>query len=159
MSIRIRFASLAAGLLALALAGCGGDGLNHGGKLSGKVTLDGKPLKGGNVIVSSEDGKHSVQGFITGEGTYSVPEPPLGKVKIAVQTAHLRGSFTPKEGVPAGAGGKGELGSRGMTLPDPKEIGLGFTAIPSKYEKPETSGLTTEIKGGDQTHNVELTSK
>ena len=141
-------------LSVLAVLGCGGDGLNRGGKLTGKVTIGGKPLSGGNVIVTSEDGKYSVQGFINGQGTYSVLEPPLGKVKLAVQTSHLKGSTQPKA-APGGGAGKGE-GSAGMVLPDPKDIGLGYTPIPAKYEKPETSGLTAEIKPGDQTHDIEL---
>lgn len=155
----LRFAPLLAGLLAFGPAGCSsGDGLNHGGKLTGKVTIDGQPLKGGNVTVLSENGKHSVQGFINGEGTYSVPEPPLGKVTIVVQTAHLRGSVVPKGDPSAKGAGKGE-GSRGMTLPDPKDIGLGYTDIPERYESGATSGLTVEVKPGDQTHNIELTRK
>ena len=152
-----RFAPLLAGLFALGLAGCNtGDGLNHGGKLSGKVTIDGKPLKGGNVTLLSADGKHSVQGFINGEGTYSVSEPPLGKVTIVVQTSQLRGSAVPKGGDAGKGAGKGE-GSRGMTLPDPKDIGLGYTEIPDKYENAATSGLTVEVKPGDQTHDIPLT--
>lgn len=155
----IRIAPLLAGLLAAALAGCGGDaGLNRGGKLTGAVTLDGKPVKGGNVVVASEDGKYSVQGFINGEGTYTVAEPPLGKVRIAVQTAYLRGSTAPRGDPTGGKGGKGE-GSRGMVMPDPKDIGREFTEIPEKYEKPDTSGLTAEVKPGDQTHDLPLTAK
>ncbi len=159
MNIIFRRAPLLAGLLALALTGCGAeDGLNKGGKLTGKVTIDGKPLKGGNVVVVSENGKYSVQGYVNGEGVYTVLEPPRGKVNIAVQTVHLRGSVIPK-GNPSAGKGKGGDGSRGMTLPDPKEIGLGFTAIPERYEKPDTSGLHAEVKSGDQTHDLELTGK
>ncbi len=159
MSINFRRAAILAGLFALVLAGCGaGDnGLNKGGKLTGRATIDGKPLKGGNVIVVSENGKYSVQGYINGEGIYTVLEPPLGKVKIAVQTSHLRDSVVPKND-PGKGKGKGIDGSRGMTLPDPKELGLGFTAIPARYEKAETAGLTTEVKSGDQAHDIELTS-
>jgi hypothetical protein len=157
--MRVRFtpAPLCAALLALALAGCGGGtGLNTGGALTGTVSLDGKPIKGGNVLVVSEDGRLSASGFVNGEGTYTVPEPPLGKVKVAIQTSHLRGSFVPKSGEKGG--GKGE-GSRGMVMPDPKDIGLEFVAIPDKYEKPETSGLATEVKGGTETYDLALSAK
>jgi hypothetical protein len=156
MLVRAKSIALCAALL-LALAGCGGGGgLNTGGALTGKVTIDGKPIKGGNVLVVSEDGTRSASGFVNGEGTYTVPEPPLGKVKVSLQTSHLRGSFAPKSGEKAG--GKGE-GSRGMVMPDPKDIGLEFTAIPDKYEKPETSGLGTEVKGGTETYDLTLSAK
>ena len=158
MKLNYRFAPLLLGLAALGAAGCGaGDlGLNKGGKLTGKVALDGKPLAGGYVIVASESGRYSVQGYINAEGVYTVPEPPLGKVTVAVQTAHLRGAAVPKGDPGKGKGGEG---SRGMVLPDPNEIGLGFTEIPERYEKGETSGLTAEVKPGNQTHNLDLTGK
>lgn len=154
MTSRIASALVAAGLGAGLLIGCGSDGLNRGGQLTGRVTLAGKALQGGNVIVVSEDGKYSVQGFINGQGVYTVPEPPLGKVKLAVQTSHLKGSVLPKAGP---VGGKDGPGSAGMVLPDPKDIGLGYTPIPARYEKPETSGLTAEVRPGNQTHDIELT--
>ncbi|HEY1186939.1 MAG TPA: hypothetical protein VGE74_04745 [Gemmata sp.] len=146
-------------LLVLALAGCSGNrsGINTGGKLTGQVTLNGKPIKGGNVLVVSEDGKFSASGYVNGEGTYTVPEPPLGKVRIALQTSHLRGSMVPK-GTGPKSGGSNE-GSRGMVMPNPKEIGLEFTEIPAKYENPSTSDLRFEVKGGDETHDLQLTAQ
>lgn len=155
-----RPAALAAGLVALVFAGCGGGPkLNTGGKLTGTVTIDGKLIKGGNVLVVSEDGRLSSSGFVNGEGVYTVPEPPMGKVRIAVQTSHLRGSVAPKRSGPKGGGAGGADGSRGMVLPDSKEIGMEYTEVPGKYESPGTSDLGFEVKGGDETFDLKLSAK
>jgi hypothetical protein len=46
-----------------------------------------------------------------------------------------------------------------VILPDPSERGLVYRAIPEKYEKVETSGLTCVVQKGTQTHDLKLSSK
>jgi hypothetical protein len=46
-----------------------------------------------------------------------------------------------------------------MVLPDPKVRGLVYKAIPEKYERIETSGLTVVVTPGHQQHDIVLTSK
>jgi hypothetical protein len=142
----------AAGALLTALLlviGCGrGDGVNRGGKLTGKVTLDGKPVGGGEVTVIGADGKHSMSGKIRNSGEYEIMEPPLGPCKLAVVTSSIKD-------VPPPSAKKGPVN---FTDPATGEWPI-YVPIPAKYEKPETSGLTVEIKGGDQTHDIPLTAK
>lgn len=144
-------------LVLLLLSGCGGDpGLNRGGVLTGEVTIDGKPVTAGTVLVVSENDRYAVTGFINEYGKYSVKEPPLGMCKVAIRTKDKIGSKRP----PGGAkGGKVGAGSGGMVLPEPDEMGLTYVPIPDKYEEAGTSGLTVEVKAGKQEHALELTWK
>src|SRR5438309_1497865 len=98
-------------LLALALAGCGAPT----GEVSGKVTLEGKPLPGGFVAFIGEgDNPATVSGEIHPDGTYSVSKVPVGKVAITVQgvrgPARGAGPMFPgvKSAPPAEAAGKGD---------------------------------------------------
>jgi hypothetical protein len=141
------------------LAGCTpGDPLNRGGSLSGKVTIDGEPVTAGNLLLISEDGNWTGTAPLRGDGTYTVKEPPLGNVKVAVQTELYRDRRVPTQ-YPS-AKGKDKLpGSGGMSLPDPSVRGLVYKEIPEKYEKPETSGLTCVVQRGHQQHDFPLTAK
>ncbi|MBN9122085.1 MAG: hypothetical protein J0I06_23580 [Planctomycetes bacterium] len=133
----------------LAAVGCGsGDGVNRGGKLAGKVTLDGKPVGGGEVIVASADGKHSMSGKIRNNGSYTILDPPLGACKLAVITSPLKD-------VPPPSAKKGPVN---FTDPATGEWPI-YVKIPAKYEKAETSGLTVDVKAGDQPHDIPLTEK
>jgi len=146
-------------LLLLPLAGCGGsDPLNRGGTLHGKVTIDGAPVTAGDVLVVSEDGAWSVASPLRGDGTFTVKEPPLGPVKVAVQTERYRDRPLPTK-YPAAKAGAQSSGSAGMTLPDPSVRGLVYKEIPARYEKIETSGLTCVVQKGDQQQDFALTSK
>ena len=144
----------------LPMTGCGAaDPLNRNGTLNGKVTIDGAPVTAGNILFASEDGQWTVGGPLRGDGTYSVKEPPLGTVKVAIQTEMYRHRLAPTkyDGVaPAG----GQLpGSGGMVLPDPKVRGLIYKEIPAKYESIETSGLSCVVTKGHQEQDFALTSK
>jgi hypothetical protein len=146
---------LAAGL-ALAAALCGGcsDGLNRGGKLSGKVYLGDAPLGGGRVEIFSENGKHSVSCQIRPDGGYVLSEPPLGKCMITVTTRHLEGMKPPARG---GKGKANQGSSPGMVLPD--DVGLVYAPIPERYEQREKTDLTVTVKRGDQDHDIRLSPK
>jgi hypothetical protein len=136
-------------LFATLALGCGGgDGVNRGGKLTGKVTIDGKPVSAGEVIIYGADGKHSMSGKIRLDGTYTVLDPPLGACKLAVVTSTFKD-------VPPPTAKKGPVDH---TDPKTGEWPI-YVRTPERYEKPETSGLTVEVKGGDQEHNVPLTEK
>lgn len=133
----------------LLVSGCGkGDGVNRGGKLTGTVTVDGKPVGGGEVIIIGADGKHSMSGKIRNSGAYEILEPPLGPCKLAVITSPLKD-------VPPLAKKKGPVD---FTDPKTGEWPV-YARIADKYEKTETSGLTVEIKGGNQSHDIPLTEK
>jgi hypothetical protein len=139
----------ALGLAILLALGCGrGDGVNRGGKLTGKVTIDGKPVSAGEVIITGTDGKHSMSGRIRTDGTYTVIDPPLGPCKLAVVTSTFKDVPPPSK----------KKGPVDFTDPKTGEWPI-YVPTPARYEKAETSGLTVEVQGGDQTHDIPLTEK
>lgn len=134
--------------LVAAAVGCGGyAGINRGGKLTGKVTIGGKPVSAGEVVVYGADGKHSAAGRIRTDGTYVVVEPPLGECKIAVITSTFKD-------IPPPSAKKGPMD---YTDPETGQWPI-YVRTPERYEKAETSGLTVKVAGGDQTHDIPLTN-
>jgi len=142
-SSSLRFLDRAARSLGLVLAlaslvwaaGCGGSkGKNE---VTGKVTLDGQPVVG-NVVFVGSDGKE-VMALIRPDGTYTIPEPPMGEVKIKV--IGLVGLAPPGQGSAAApAAGAGASG----------------VAPPEKYASAD-NGLTFNVTGGKQTKDLPLT--
>jgi hypothetical protein len=144
-------------MVLIVCVGCGGR-INRGGAVSGKVTIDGAPVTAGDVLFVSEDGQLTAIGALTGDGSYLVKEPPLGNVKIAVQTDKYRyrgrpGATSEKSGPPH------KDGSPGMILPDSSKRGLVYKSTPAKYEKADTSGLHYVVDRGNTIHDIELTEK
>jgi hypothetical protein len=113
---------------ALALAGCSPS--NKQGEITGVVKFKGEPLPGGTVVFHGATSTYTSE--IRKDGNYTVSGVPLGTAKIAV-VMPIRITM----------GGK-SVGSN--SLPD----------IPARYGDPQKSGLSCEVTGGSQTHNVEL---
>jgi hypothetical protein len=64
-------------VLTAALPGCMGDGL---AEVSGTVTMDGQPLKDGEIILESTDQKSTPAGAKISDGAYSMRTTPGSKV-------------------------------------------------------------------------------
>ena len=118
--------------------------------VSGTVKLDGQNVVGTVVFVGA-DGKESTPGPIT-NGLYNIPDPPLGEVTILVKGSpggSLGAGPDAKPTIPKMKGAKGgsvDLGPAAGTDVNP----------PAKYGKKETSPLKHTVKGGKETHNIEL---
>lgn len=141
-----RLVSSAVCLLALAVAaGCGGGGKEAKNQVTGKVTMDGKPVNGTVVFVTS-DNKELQSPIGSTDGTYQIIDAPNGSMKI-----YIKGSL-------AGTGGALKEPPKGGPGPDMAK-GLGGAGVdaPAKYGSAATSGLTFEVKGGKQEHNITLT--
>lgn len=92
--------------------------------ISGVVTKDGVPLKGGTVHFALE-GSDVMQSttIIKEDGTYKTDSAPIGDCLVAVETESLK------------------LGA-------PKEY---YTPVPAEYGDPATSGLKVTVKAGEPT--------
>jgi len=113
----------------LAVAGCSGSAKVS--KVTGVVRYNGLPLPGGTLtFYGGADGKTMARTLIGVDGTYQLPNPPVGSVKIAVE-----GPSRPSEQ------------DKGNKPP---------VVIPGKYANPDSSGLTYTVTEGDQSHDVEL---
>jgi hypothetical protein len=134
-SSRLRLLTVSAVTL-LFLVGCGGTG-----SVSGKVTLNGKPLPGG--IVFAHHGKKGqvapASGLINPDGSYFVANILTGQTTLTVLTA-------------AGMGN--------ALHPDTWHPPFGeYVPIPPKYMSLETSGFELNVKVGKQEMNLELTGE
>jgi hypothetical protein len=67
--------------LMLTAAGCG----SSQATVSGKVTLQGKPVTSGMVVFVGANNQIAT-GKLDGEGHYEAPRVPMGNLKVAVQT-------------------------------------------------------------------------
>jgi hypothetical protein len=133
--------------LVLLTAGCGSRGT-----VSGTVTYKGAPIPSGNVTFVPEKG-----GAVTAvieDGKYTAENVPAGPATIAVtsvagnaRSAFMSKRMTPPKDAPippearkAFEGGQGKKGIE----------------IPERYNDPNQSGLTCTVRGGPQTHDIDL---
>ena len=152
---------------AVALTGCG----RAIGSVSGKVTHQGKVLKGGSVSFISTDGGQSFAAGIAEDGTYQVPNIASGEYKVCVETSSLKQSAG---GPPPGMRGPASRGPakdipppkdaqipEGYTPSSPADMALAkmkkrYVEIPEKYSKAETTDLGFTADGGQQTFDIDL---
>jgi hypothetical protein len=125
----------------LVLAMVSGCGSGRAGKIeanrapvTGTVTLDGTPLKGGSItFVSVADPNYRMTCMIKSDGSFKVSNAPSGDVLASVETETMK-----------------------FSNPD------GYVRIPQKYAKTNTSGLKATITKDDpqgQKLTFELKSK
>jgi hypothetical protein len=155
-------------LLAVSLAflGCN----SEGAKLStipvtGTVTLDGKPVPGAAVAFSPTDAKgRAASGLTDIDGKFKLTTMTsgdgalAGSYKVAI-TKNVGGDSGPKED-PRNSGKK-------MTPEETKammeavmkgKVVEGKSEVPEKYTKADTSGLTAEVKSGENNFTFEMKS-
>ena len=137
----MRLFPLAALLVACTL-GCSRD--NPRGPVTGKVTLDGRPVTAGRVTFASKDLSLSVSAELTPEGTFSIVDAPTGEVVVAIRTKDHATLPMPATKANKPAGG----GSSDFT-PNQAKNPL-YVPVPARYEDPVTSGLTTTIPKSGQ---------
>jgi hypothetical protein len=140
------FAGLAA--WALLAAGCGSDRPELA-RVTGTVTLDGKPLPKGTITFESVGKRPAtgtiVNGQITEVTTYDAGDgAPVGSHKVAISATEA-----PASAVVANPGEAKAPRADYMT---------GKSLIPTRYNDPSTSGLSAEIKSGENTVEFKLTS-
>ena len=98
--------ALLASLLLASVGGCSGGGGPPSGGVTGKVTVDGQPVTGGSIrfYPVSADSKSKASGGVIGpDGSYAVPDAPLGACTVTVDTGATKGAAT-KNPAPNGPG-------------------------------------------------------
>ena len=169
--VRLRRSLLVLGAFLLTgVVGCG----SGKGSVSGKVTLDGKPLPAGNISFLGPKGQ-AVTADIK-DGQYTASNVPTGDVKVTVQTSSIKTeadsllassrnssvgrnpatSKLPagvKEHVQAEVARNADMAKRG------KELLSRYRPLPDKYSKPDTSGLHVAVNRGENSFDVPLTSR
>ena len=139
---------LAAGSLVAALwliaGGCGGDRLSTA-PVEGKVLYRGEPLEFGSVLFQPEAGPPAT-GTIGADGSFELSTysngdgAVIGKHRVSISCFESQGPNAPP--------------------PDPdREPGRGKPLVPRKYLRPETSGLTVEVKQDNEPFEFKLTDE
>ncbi|QDT56528.1 hypothetical protein Pan44_45840 [Caulifigura coniformis] len=127
------------------LSGCGSDGPPLGA-VTGRVTLDGKPIPGAVLtFVSQADGGSPSYGGTDDDGRYTLMF--TNSKSGALVGDHIVQIETTK----VSAAEAKELVAQGMSAPP------SFVAIPKKYKKP--GALVARVAKGGNTIDFELTSK
>jgi hypothetical protein len=126
----------------LFVAGCNAD-TTHRGTITGRVTLDGRPVEHGSIVFSPIDG---VRGIAAGgkilDGQYHLPAvtgPAEGRNRVEIRVARKTGKMIPKG-----------LGT-GKTIEEQAE------AVAARFNAHST--LTFEVKAGENTADFAVASK
>jgi len=134
------------GFILFALTGCGGGT----GSLSGKVTMNGKPVTSGTVQAFLVDGA-TLTSEISPDGNYSINELPAGITRIGVSSPNPKKRYEELLGF-----AKTEEQRKAIQPPDPALV-KSWVGIPDQYAQPESSGLTVTIKSGPNQQDFVLT--
>ena len=140
---RLAYALLVA-VASLALAAASGCGPSNA-SVSGTVTFNNQPLPSGTITFSSDVGSKPVKAAPIVDGKYTITDFPTGLAKVSVVT-------TP----PPSGGGAPPPGVNAIPVPSAAAPGK-YVPIPQRYSTPDKSGLTYEVKGGEQTKDFPLT--
>ena len=158
-------------LLLTGAVGCGGSGK---GTVTGKVTLDGKPLPAGKISFVGASGKAATADI--SDGQYTATNVPTGDVKVTVQTSPIKQeadrllasgryssagrSRVPASKLPANVREhvQEEAARNAEMLKKGKELLARYRPVPDKYGKPDSSGLHVSVTRGENSFDVPLTS-
>jgi hypothetical protein len=141
-------------ILSFTLAGCGGYDYGPTGVITGRLTMDGKPLPAGHAVTFMEMQKgYLAFGVTDEEGNYEVNSwndgyMPVGPYKVAI---------APPVGTPPDTSqySADELFEHPELMDEPG----GKALFPRKYLATSTSGLEFEVKEGENHFDIDLKSK
>lgn len=142
---------LGAALLVLSIMGCGGHDFGPTGKITGKLTMAGKPLAAGTAVSFMQMEKGFLAfGLTDAEGKFEVKSwnngaMPVGKYKVMLAPAAAQPARDPKT-ISA------EEAFENPELLDPTSN----TDFPKKYRDTSTSGLEYDIKEGPNDIQIDL---
>ena len=125
-------------LISLALlAGCSQSPAERSALVSGKVTLGGAPVATGTVLFMTDAG-HAASAELKSDGTYALHCRPA-QFKVAVTPPALPDPLASPASVP------------------PSGPSATSQSIPKRYHDFGSSGLTVEVKEGNNTFDIALT--
>lgn len=147
-------------LVMLATIGCGGSSRPKMAKVSGTVTLDGKPLEGAQVVFIADGAPRNATGTTDAAGKFTLTTfeandgAVLGEHSITVTKMT---SSAPAMSADDPSGGYGAaMSSAGGG--DATMGGLVSSQLPAKYGDPKQSGLKHSVTDGANDVKLELTS-
>lgn len=152
--MRPHFCFILSALLVLSAAGCGGTDFGPMGSVSGKLTMDGKPLAAGTQLLFMQMEKgYAAFAQTDAEGNYELKwmregstrtEVPVGNYKVLIQ--------------PPAVQNVEELDAEAMLSGADQDIKPAEAVFPKKYQQHNTSGLECTVGEGSNTHDINLDS-
>jgi hypothetical protein len=137
-------------------SGCSGKG-----EIKGKVTYQGKTVVYGTVtLIDSEGVPHP--GVIDPDGNYTIRNLPVGLAKLAVNSPDPKVVHDQVAALQSGRPQRADQapkkdGANRGNLPDlDPEVKKKWFEIPPKLGDPDNSGLTIEVKSGQNPHDIPL---
>lgn len=150
-----RVALFVAACLLAACIGCSGAAGPQTGRVSGRITVNGKPLAGANVNFDLKEGKSPrvATGVTDSDGRYTLST--FGKDDGAVLGKHVVWITMPQKGDAIDPNNPtadyGQMMSAAAVGAKPDTGG-----IPAKYTSKESSDLIREVKAGTNEINIDL---
>ena len=141
-----------AGLLFVAsLVGCGGDPYGPTGRITGKLTMDGKVMPAGHAVSFMQMEKGFLAyGMTDAEGKFTVSSWNNGKIPIGSYSVMI---------APPGGESIDANASAEERFEQGQAKGKSTTTFPSRYRETTTSGLKYDIAEGDNHFDIDLKPK
>jgi hypothetical protein len=138
------------------LAGCGSKNPHGGSSVSGSVTYNSQPLKGGNVFLHGGD-QVKYSAVIFPDGTYAVRDVPPGEYIATVETESVnpnrKGADAKNPYVKYNQNQK----RPGAPKVDQKDMDADrYVKIPFKYSDQKASPLKVSVKEGENKQDLPL---
>lgn len=119
----------------------------------GRVTIGGDPLPGGLIRFFSSESEKAARwsgGAIEADGSYAVPDAPLGRCTVTVDTSNLKNLPAPRPVA------KMADGSLPPGTPDPSQPKTAYRPIAAKFSAAATSPLAVEVKQGKNVIDLQV---
>ena len=147
-------------LVCLASVGCG----PKLASVKGKVTVNGEPLKIGNVMFMAEDGTN-IDTPIKDDGSYDVQNVPVGQAKVLVSSMDPKFEAKMSELVGRGPavpeGNKAAPAARGKAMVNaggaPVDYQAMYNNIDPKFNNFASSGLSVTVTAPSTTYDIATT--
>lgn len=137
----------------IALANCGCS--VGSGNVKGTVSYKGKLLSQGRITLT-DGNKYCETVDIQADGSYSFTNCPTGKLMIGIESENpvdiKERENERKRAEAAGMPMRGAANSAVVRAGDPSK----WIAIPASYAVAADSGLTVDVSGGENEHNINL---
>lgn len=137
------------------VVGCGGDVPRS--TVTGTITYRGKPLRDAAVVfLASDNQTHAL--IINTDGRYKVDGVARGTVRVVVQPEpeSAASSRPEKPAAPRRGGAEDAKDAARAPAPPPAPATKSGPPIDPKYAKPETSGLSFELKEPTQQYDLDI---
>jgi hypothetical protein len=159
----ITSAALGGGVLVLLLAaGCSSTPAPEYARVTGHVSLHGKPILQGKITVLTDEGAFDTASIE--DGQYVLSRAPVGTVHVALIGTTERPDPKQQEAekwaqIRKGAERMKKWEAEGKKLEDlpPEPVPEDPKGIPSKYSGDRSTPLTREVKPGSQVINIDIT--